>query len=160
MRCVLLGAAILLAAPAQAELLARFTDAAPADRLTLSHAGGCPLQDTVVTIDLAPAGLILDVTGSGAGVAVFQPLVVERGADRLAAAPDPRDGDTSLRLSVARLASGDEIAMTLDLDEAASATPTRVSGAEMAGAVLRIEGAEAVFDSNGEARLALLDCIS
>lgn len=76
MRLAALAFLIALPSAAIADLTVSFRDGAPKDRFTLSYDGVCALDDLDVQIDLgtAPAGLIFDTSGAGAGVEVFQPL--------------------------------------------------------------------------------------
>ncbi|MGB3409214.1 MAG: aggregation factor core [Jannaschia sp.] len=151
--------AALLAAPAQAELVVTFDEGAPKDRFTLSHEGGCPLTGAVIIIDLepAPAGLIFDVTGSGPGVAVFQPFEIVLG--QLASPPQVKDGDQAIALTP-RLAAGERLAFTIDVDDTVSTRGTIVSDAEIAGATVQVGDVRGVFGADAVARVPLPDCLS
>ena len=71
-----LASAMVVSTPAAADIVVRFDEGAPKDSFTITNADNCALPLTAITIDLAgsAAGLIFDVTGSGAGVSVFQPF--------------------------------------------------------------------------------------
>ena len=152
------------AVPAAADLTARFYEGAPTDRFEIEYSGACPLTDLVVEIDLgaSAAGLILDVTGSGAGVNVYQPLAVVAGGALLSDEPAVQDGDTLITLPVSRLDAGDRIVFTLDVDDTMGAGPTMISGAEIAGAQISIErvygASTADFDETAIATLKIDGC--
>ncbi|GIT90609.1 hypothetical protein JANAI62_10640 [Jannaschia pagri] len=158
----LLLSGLVLTTTAKADLLVTFRDGAPKDRFVLRHDGGCALERVEVIIDLspAPAGLIFDITAQGAGVEVFQPFEIVSGADLLLRSPEVRDGDTSLVLALERLTPGAEVAFTIDVDDTLSSRGITVSGSEMAGAVVRLDGVSARFDERAEARLPLTGCLS
>ncbi len=153
---------------AQAELQLTFKEGAPKDRFSIVNVGDCALGASVMEIDLAgsAAGLIFDTTGRGAGVDVFQPFEVVRGAAHLAETSRPLDGDTVVRLVLKELAPGDEIAFTIDVDDTLQRSDLgqiRVSGAEIEGASVRLsEGnkpmVQAAFTSSATAVLLAPDC--
>ncbi|WP_299298225.1 hypothetical protein [uncultured Tateyamaria sp.] len=160
MRLPLIIACLVTASPAlAASLTVTFQDGAPKDRFTIVHDGSCAAAPTHLVIDLgtAPAGLIFDTTGAGAGVEVFQPLEWVTGSARTSAVTD---GDTALTLSLDRIAPGETLAFTIDIDDTTSARQITVDGSEMAGASLRMAGTEAVFDASGRARIDLPACTS
>ncbi|WP_415404596.1 aggregation factor core [Tateyamaria sp. SN3-11] len=159
MRTLLAAAIALTPLAAAADLTVTFRDGAPKDRFTLSYDGACALSDLTVQIDLgtAPAGLIFDTTGAGAGVEVFQPLEWVTGVARTSAVTD---GDTSLTLALDTLAPGETLAFTIDIDDTTSTRQITVDGSEMAGATLRVDGAAALFDATGTARAATVACTS
>ncbi|MEP1199724.1 hypothetical protein [Tateyamaria sp.] len=160
MRLPLFIAALCVATPAlSADLIVSFRDGAPKDRFTLTYEGSCASQATQVDIDLgtAPAGLIFDITGAGAGVEVFQPLEWVVGSARTTAVTD---GDTVVSLELEPLAPGETLAFTVDIDDTTSSRQITVNGSEMVGATLRADGQEALFDATGTARVALAKCQS
>lgn len=160
MRLPLIIAAFSIATPAlSADLVVNFRDGAPKDRFTLTYDGSCASEATQVDIDLgtAPAGLIFDVTGAGAGVEVFQPLEWVVGSARTSAVTD---GDTVVSLELDPLAPGETLAFTVDIDDTTSDRQITVNGSEMVGATLRADGKDALFDATGTARIPLAPCVS
>lgn len=160
MRLPFILAALCAASPVlSAELVVTFRDGAPKDRFTLTYDGSCVSGATRVDIDLgtAPAGLIFDTTGAGAGVLVFQPLEWVVGQARTSAVTD---GDTVVSFELAPLSPGESLAFTVDIDDTTSTSQTIVSGSEMSGATLRVDGQQALFDAQGTARVALAPCLS
>lgn len=125
----------------------------------MTYDGSCPLGQTELVIDLgtAPAGLIFDTTGAGAGVEVFQPLEWVEGAAETSAITD---GDTSLTVVIDEWPAGQTRAFTVDIDDTTSARQITVDGSEMAGATLRSGPQSALFDASGTATLPLDPCTS
>ncbi|MEM6304506.1 MAG: aggregation factor core [Pseudomonadota bacterium] len=165
MKITLPLAALVLSAPiAHADITARFIEGAPKDRFELVNDSACALPPGVLTIDIgtAPAGLIFDVTASGAGVEVFQPFELVAGGDSLSALPRVADGDQAIALPIAGLAPGARIAFTIDVDDTGGGREITVSGSEMAGASVRatLDGAtySAAFNETARARLDLPAC--
>ncbi len=132
---------LALATPAAADLTMRFSEGAPKDRFTLTNSGACALPAMTVTLDLgtAPAGLIFDVTASGAGVEVFQPFELVAGADLLREVPVILDGDASITLPLRGLGVGQSVAFTIDVDDTGGGREITVNGSEIEGASLRAE---------------------
>ncbi len=128
----------LLAGPALADLETRFIEGAPKDRFVLTNVGECALPAVVITADLAtaPAGLIFDVTASGAGVEVFQPFDVVAGAEVLNGLPAVLDGDAAITLDLKGLATGQSVSFTIDVDDTGGGREITVSNAEIAGATV------------------------
>ncbi|WP_299367384.1 aggregation factor core protein MAFp3, isoform C [uncultured Tateyamaria sp.] len=160
MRLPLLLACLCAATPAlSASLTVTFRDGAPKDRFTVTYDGACAASATDLVIDLgtAPAGLIFDTTGAGAGVEVFQPLEWVTGSARTSAVTD---GDSALTLSLDGLAPGEVLAFTIDIDDTTSTRQITVDGSEMVGATLRVAGMEGTFDATGTARVDLPTCTS
>ncbi len=159
MRLVALAIAILVPTVGWSDFAVSFRDGAPKDTFTLMYDGACPIDRLDVQIDLgtAPTGLIFDITGSGAGVSVFQPLEWVSGSATIS---DVTDGDTTLSLILDSVKPGDSWAFTVDIDDSSSGRQTIVDGSEMAGATLRVGDQTASFDANGSAVLALDPCIS
>ena len=151
----------LLPAAATADILITFTEGAPKDRFTLENLG-CDLGQVDLTINLAtaPAGLIFDVTGRGAGVEVFQPVEVVAGTVTFS---DVTDGDQVLNLSLFDFKSGDTAAISADLDDTQAAGALgqiRVAGSEIAGASVASEGGEVgIFQTDATARLPMPGCL-
>jgi len=158
--------ALLLASPAMSDVLVEFDEGAPKDRFTVSNSGDCPLGPMRVVIDIstAPAGLIFDVTGAGAGVEVFQPFELVSGKELLTSEPSVSDGQTSVALDLSGLPTGQAVAFTIDVDDTTSDRQITVSGSEMSGAQVRIEAGNAahsgVFDARALATVPLSECTS
>ncbi|NNE53086.1 MAG: aggregation factor core [Sulfitobacter sp.] len=158
--------ALLCASTASADILVRFDEGAPKDRFSFTNEGACPLPAMELTLDLstAPAGLIFDVTGSGAGVQVYQPFEIIAGGDLLVGTPTVADGDAAIGLPLRSLATGQTVAFTIDVDDTGGASETIVSGSEISGARVRASfgGAvsEAAFGPDAQARIAIAACLS
>ena len=116
----------------------------------------------LVDLSTSSAGLIFDVTGSGAGVEVYQPLEIVLGSARLASVPEVEDGQSSIRLEVADLGPGEAIAFTIDVDDTLGSRAITVSGTEIAGASVSLvhggESSSGVFTDRAEASLELAGC--
>ena len=150
--------------PAMAEVKVEFLEGAPKDRFVITNTGACDLEATQVSIDLSgsPYGLIFDVTGSGAGVEVFQPLEFTSGADLLIDTPQVRDGDNNIKLNLKGLQSRASLAFTIDVDDTANSREITVSDSEFEGATARLKtGAfvsKASFGSNSVAIIGQPNC--
>ncbi len=146
MKTTFFGAVVVLfAAPTFADVIVNFDEGAPKDRFTIINTGSCPLGDVSVVLDLgaSSAGLIFDVTETGAGVSVFQPLELVAGQEFLISVPEVRDGDDSITLPINALDPGQSIAFTIDVDDTKGTSATMVSGAEIRGAEVRIDAGDA-----------------
>ena len=158
--------ALLTATAAQADLTVSFREGAPKDRFTLTNTSDCALPRGSVTVDLgtAPAGLIFDVTASGAGVEVFQPFDVVAGADALRSLPRVADGDSAITLDMNGLAPGQSIAFTIDVDDTGGGREITVNGSEIAGATIKatLDGdtSKGTFDNSAKASTATPPCQS
>lgn len=159
--------ALAFAVPAQADITATFIEGAPKDRFVLSSSSGvCADTPVSVTIDLAGSAgeLIFDVSGSGAGVEVYQPFELVSGGDHVTGASKVSDGDKRLTLMLNGLPQGADVAFTIDVDDTIGAREITVTDAEIEGAVLRVDAgdmtAEAMFDGNAIAVLDTLACTS
>ncbi|MEX0280538.1 MAG: aggregation factor core [Arenibacterium sp.] len=158
------AAFLFSATSALANIDVRFVEGAPVDQFFFSAASGCPLGAAELTVDLtgSAGGLIFDPTGAGAGVSVYQPLVLVEGASQVLAMPDVRDGDKIMVLKLAEL--NRLLSFTTDLDDTMGASETMVSGAEIAGAVVSVTLAgdtySGVFDDSATARIAIPACLS
>lgn len=156
----------LTASPAFADLDIRFDEGAPKDRFTLTQTGDCALGPSEITIDLSgsAAGLIFDVTGSGAGVEVFQPFALTAGAAQVVAPPEVRDGDSAVTLRISGLAAGQSVAFTIDVDDTLGTRGITVSDTEIAGATVRLDDGtrrlQARFDETATAQIRAPDCAS
>lgn len=149
---------------AAADLQVAFIEGAPKDRFRIENAGGCPISNGAITLDLAGSQgrLIFDTTGQGAGVEVFQPFDLVEGANRLAALPQVTDGQSEIRLEVAQLAPGERITFTIDVDDTIGQREITVSGSEIAGAMVHLtQGSaqnSAPFSTRARASVAMGDC--
>ena len=124
----------ICAAPAAADVSLSFIEGAPKDRFVLTNAT-CGLSDATLRINLstAPAGVIFDVTASGAGVEVFQPVEVVSGNATTSAVTD---GDQVLTATLGPLAQGEQVIISADLDDLqtdGALGQIRVAGSEIAG---------------------------
>ena len=159
-------ALILSSSAALADLTVRFSEGAPKDRFTLTNTGDCPLPMMRVTLDLgaAPAGLIFDVTGAGAGVEVFQPFELVAGAEHLTGLPAVLDGDSAIALDFNGLGTNQSVAFTIDVDDTGGGREITVDGSEITGAVIRAElggqTLEGTFDASATASIPVAGCTS
>ncbi|MEM1362688.1 MAG: aggregation factor core [Pseudomonadota bacterium] len=150
-------------APAFADLRVAFIEGAPKDRFVVENTSACELSGTL-TIDIgaSSAGLIFDVTSTGAGVEVFQPIEIVSGANALASVPEVVDGQSKVELSMTRLAPNATIAFTIDVDDTLGQRAITVSGSEIAGAAVTYNDGmineTAVFSSKARASLPLKGC--
>ncbi len=157
---------LLLATPALADIRVDFDEGAPKDRFTILNTGDCALNGATVTVDLGGSAgkLIFDVTGSGAGIEVFQPFEAVSGADLLTALPAVGDGDTALSLALRSLAPGDRVTFTIDVDDTTSGYGIMVSGSEITGASVRVDAggtiSEGRFGRDAVARVTMAPCTS
>lgn len=160
------AALILTATAAQADLAVRFSEGAPKDRFSLTNTGDCALPAFSVLFDIgaAPAGLIFDVTSSGAGVQVFQPLVMTAGQELLRDTPLVKDGDSAIMFDLNGLGAGQMLAFTIDVDDTGGGREITVNGAEIQGAsVTATFGTTAVtgvLDDRARAVIATAPCTS
>lgn len=156
---------VCFATPSLADLKARFDEGAPKDRFTITNTG-CSLGATTLTIDLAgsPYGLIFDVTGSGAGVEVFQPFELTTGSELLSTRPQVADGDNRLTLDVADWPAGATISFTIDVDDTQNNREITVSNQEIVGAEVMATSttgsARASFEEDTTATVKLSGCTS
>jgi len=166
MRPTVLALALFAASPSLADISVEFDEGAPKDRFTITNVGDCALGALGVTLDMSTSqsGLIFDVTGSGAGVEVFQPFELASGQSILSATPDVTDGQQSISLSLLGLADGQSIAFTIDVDDTTSDRQITVSGSEIAGAQVRVdldgETATGTFGTDATSRVELTACVS
>ncbi|MCF2904310.1 aggregation factor core [Octadecabacter sp. CECT 8868] len=163
---VLLGALLAQPFAANADINVVFQDGAPVDRFTIQASDGCMGTPFDLSLDLSgsAAGLIFDVTAQGAGVEVYQPLVLVEQGKRVLQVSEISDGGTEVSLSLNGVDQGVPVVFTADLDDTLGPRGITVSGQEMEGvtASVTLDGASysATFDSSGVARVALPDCIS
>lgn len=159
-----LAAGVLFTAPAFAKLNVVFSEGAPKDRFTFTNTAACTLSGARLELDLSAssAGLIFDVTASGAGVEVFQPLEFVAGASALSTRPTVKDGDNRVVLDIAQLPAGQSIAFTIDVDYTLGGREITVNGSEIAGAqvVLSAKGKESrgAFASDAKTSVETPSC--
>ncbi len=153
---------------ANADLAVRFEEAAPKDRFIISNKTECAFGRGVLVIDLAPSprGLLFDTVEGGAGENVAQPLEVAV-ADHLAVVTAPvADGARSAKVAFDGIPPEGRLVITVDVDDSDRSGPMgaqMISNSEMAGARIRVmlQGGvarDAVFNAQGEARIAAPDC--
>lgn len=123
---------------AVADITVRFQESAPKDRFIISSE--CSVADVDLAIDLrgSAGNLIFDVTASGAGVEVFQPVEVQAG---LVAMRPVVDGDQVLSLRIDAIPTDADVIISADLDDVlveSALGQIRVSGSELDGATVRI----------------------
>ena len=108
--------------------------------------------------------MIFDVTDLGAGVEVFQPFEIVEGAAFLASTPSVLDGQSLIRLNIDRLAPGQVIEFTIDVDDTRGQRAITVSGSEIEGATVAFSQSEvatsATFSRSARADLSLPTCQS
>ena len=149
-----------------ADLQITFRDGAPKDTFRIANTSGCATGPVTLTIDMTSSTgmLIFDVTSAGAGVEVFQPLELVKGAAFLIAVPEVTDGQKTLVLDVSDLPLGEEIVFTIDVDDTIGAREITVNGSEMSGSTVAVTLAstslDATFDTSAVARIAMPACTS
>ena len=145
---------LFLSSPSYAELKLQFFEGAPKDRFVVTNIGSCDIEAAQVERDFAAskAGLIFDVTGSGAGVEVFQPFEVTQGALLLADQPSISDGDRRVTLNMTGL----------DVDDTAGTREITVADSEMSGTTVSLRVADktysAVIETGAQVTLETPDC--
>lgn len=159
----------LLATPALAELRVTYVDRSP-DWITIRNDSGCDLGPFELTVDIgrSPAGLIFDVSGSGAGFAGYAPLAVVEGAEQVVAIGELIDGDTRLVVELDFLAGDGSVRIAVDVDDTRADSEfgrTIISPAEIAGAVAEARRGAApplsgTFGPDGVATVPLEACIA
>ena len=157
-------AAALFFSPAVADVNVEFVEGAPKDRFILTNSGRCSIEAMAVTLDLSTSasGVIFDVTGSGAGVEVFQPFEIVTGESYVSAIPAVADGDRAVTLQLDRLPAGQSVAFTIDVDDTRGTRGITVSDSELRGATALIrtaswEASEA-FGETSSLRVPLPAC--
>ncbi|MEL6202897.1 MAG: aggregation factor core [Pseudomonadota bacterium] len=161
-----LSAVCLLTSNAFADVTVSFIEGAPKDRFVIANAGECPLGVTSVEIDLSgsAAGLVFDVSATGAGVEVFQPFELTSGGGSVVRQPTVRDGDQMLELQLSQFLPDETISFTIDVDDTVSNRQITVSNSEIVGASFTVTtnaGKTAgTFDQNAVAVANLSGCSS
>ena len=140
-------AVLLLPSLSYADLQVQFIEGAPKDRFVIINVGSCDLGPAKVTIDFAAsnAGLIFDVTDTGAGVEVFQPFEVTDGAQYLAELPMISDGDQRATLSMTGLGQNKTIAFTIDVNDTNGTREITVSDNEISGTTFSLMSDNATY---------------
>jgi hypothetical protein len=166
---VALCMAVLAPATAMADLRVSYLESAP-DWFTIRNGSGCELGPFELAIDLgrSPAGLIFDVSGSGAGFAGYAPLAVVDGGEQVVSIGRITDGDSRLVVELDFLAGDGTVRVVVDVDDTNPASefgPTIISGAEFAGALAEVRSGDgppvsAVFGADGVAVLELEACVA
>jgi len=155
---------ITISSPALADLQVQFIEGAPKDRFIITNTGDCVLGAGQFEIDFANsnAGLIFDVTGSGAGVEVFQPFEVTAGAMHLTTQPSISDGDQRAILDMSGLGINETIAFTIDVDDTSGAREITVAGDEITGTTVSLYTGgttySVVMDAEAKVSLITPDC--
>ena len=166
MRTLIAGIALVCATPLLAEIQVDFIEGAPKDRFVVTNTADCGLDAAHITVDLqnSTGGIVFDVTGSGAGVEVFQPMEVVAGRELLGEVPQVTDGDTAVTLSVAPLGAGQSVAFTIDVDDTKAGRQITVSDSEIAGAEVFVQMGEkrhtGVFGARSVAVVPMAGCES
>ena len=144
------AAAVVATGAAAAEVKIRFDEGAPKDRFSITNMSACNFGPLKIKIDLAPSpyGLIFDVSASGAGVEVFQPLEIVQGRQNLASIPTIRDGDNAITLQLLKLDASQTVSFTIDIDDTVEARGITVADGEIAKA--RVELSQGDFTSGSD----------
>lgn len=158
----------LAAGPAPAEIRVTYQDLSP-DIITIRNGSAFDLGPFELTVDLgtSPAGLIFDVSGTGAGFAGWAPLSVIAGGEQVLAIGEVTDGDTRLVVRLDFLAGHGTVAIAVDVDDtdpASALGPTIIAPSEIAGATAHVSHGgppvSATFGPDGLAVLPLEACIA
>lgn len=120
-----------------------FTESAPRDRFEIRNDSSPGQRIERLTLDLSSSAgrLIFDTIEGGTGVDVFQPFRVESGEAKLKGSPVVQDGSERLTLAFTRFEPGQRFVFSIDVDDRLTASDlgqTRISGVEMAGALLTV----------------------
>lgn len=166
MKLCLAAFALFIASPSVADVRVQFVEGAPKDAFIITNQGTCNIGPAELVIDFAAtnAGLIFDVSATGAGVEVFQPFEITEGADLLTSQPTITDGDQTATLSIATLGPDQKIAFTIDVDDTNGTREITVSDDEINGAQISLNASgkqtTAVLAANAEAMLTVGGCES
>ena len=142
MKHLILSTALLsFGTASHADVKVTFNEGAPKDRFTFQNIGDCPLPAATVVLDLTGSAgkLVFDVTGTGAGVEVFQPFELVSGKDSVTQSSAVKDGDKTLSLTLSGLAQGDSVAFTIDVDDTLGARESTVNTEEISGAMATVQ---------------------
>lgn len=167
MRAVLTALTLLaLSNAALSDVTVSFVEGAPKDRFVIANKGGCPFGKLSIEINMAgsSAGLVFDVSSTGAGVEVFQPFELTSGGGSVAGQPIVRDGDQKLELQLSQFLPQEEIIFTIDVDDTVSKRQTTVSNSEIVGAEVTVRtgsvSATGTFGSDAVAVAEISACNS
>ncbi len=167
MKSTLLIAAtsIIGATAATADINVRFIEGAPKDTFRIENAAeACLTGPMSIEVDLTGSAgkLIFDVTGSGAGVEVFQPFELVTGGERVIGSSEVQDGDKTLRLDLSALHGGAVVAFTIDVDDTLGAREITVSQSEIVGAAVTVtasgQSTTGTFNETAVAAVSGLNC--
>lgn len=156
--------AALIATPSLADVNVAFQEGAPKDRFVLTNVGSCDLEIVDITLDLSSSasGIVFDVTGSGAGVEVFQPFEIVAGGEFVGGAPKVEDGDRAVTLQLNALPKGEAVAFTVDVDDTDGGREITVTDSEIQGATASVQTASwtasDAFGDNAEASVPVPAC--
>ncbi|MEJ5219138.1 aggregation factor core [Cognatishimia sp. D5M38] len=155
---------IAFSSPALAEIRVEFIEGAPKDRFVFTNFSDCDIGAGIFKIDFtnSNAGLIFDVSGSGAGVEVFQPFELTSGAEFLTTLPIISDGDQLAVLDISGLKTNASIAFTIDVDDTLGARAITVSDSEISGTTVSFQSesttVSTVMEEEAEVKLSLQEC--
>ena len=168
MRNSFLSAAVLgtiaVSSPTLADVRVEFIEGAPKDRFVLTNFSECDIGAGIFKIDFtgSHAGLIFDVSGTGAGVEVFQPFELTSGAEFLNSLPTISDGDHLAVLDISGLKTNASIAFTIDVDDTRGARAITVSDSEISGTIVSFKSesttVSAVMGDEAEVKLSVPKC--
>ena len=168
MRNSILSAAVIgtiaFSSPALADIRVEFIEGAPKDRFELTNFSDCDIGAGIFKIDFTSsnAGLIFDVSGSGAGVEVFQPFELTSGAEFLNTLPTISDGDQLAVLDISGLETNASIAFTIDVDDTRGARAITVSDSEIGGTTVSFKSettsVSAIMGAEAEVKLSVPEC--
>ncbi|MFT4607368.1 MAG: hypothetical protein ACI9YO_002946 [Gammaproteobacteria bacterium] len=157
---------VFYATALMADVLIEFREGAPKDRFIMTNVGDCGFDALRITVDLSSSasGVIFDTTSNGAGVEVFQPFEVVKGAELLSSNVKVLDGDQVVSLNLNHLDKSQKFAFTIDVDDTEGNREITVSGSELSGAVVTMETNNgtysATFDEYSRAVIKVEDCAS
>ena len=144
----------------------RFVEGAPADTFHFINTGDCDLGRSEVWLDLRPskAGLVFDVSASGAGVNRFHRLEITEGSDFIHRVSKLKDGSTALHFQLERLPVGGTIAFKADIDDTLSVGDSvggniQVFESELEGVHFRVNDVSVLFIAEAKATAHGLTCL-
>ena len=145
----------------------RFVESVPADTFLFTNTGDCDLGRSEVWLDLRPsiAGLVFDVSESGAGLDRFHRLEITEGGEFIHRVSKLKDGSTALHFQLERLPVGGTIAFKADIDDTLSPKDsrggnTRVLESELEGVHFRVNDVSVIFAAQASAMAVGLDCMT
>lgn len=156
--------AVVISSASLADLEVQFIEGAPKDRFVITNVSDCALIAGQFKIDFTTsnAGLIFDVTDSGAGVEVFQPFEVTAGVQNLVTQPSILDGDQRAILDISGLGMNESIAFTIDVDDTNGTRAITVADSEISGTAYSFSTGgntyTVVVDAEAKVTLPTPDC--